>query len=92
LVLLVTPPCKPFKSSLDEKPLNIFEYYTVLRSQFGSAECPAGAITCEEMWIRVCFNPTLLLLMIFVKDRINIDSVEQVIGSCGDGDPCARMW
>jgi hypothetical protein len=33
-----------------------------IKRQFDSAECPASTISCEEMWIRVCFNGLTLFV------------------------------
>jgi hypothetical protein len=65
-----------------------------IKSQFGGAECPASTNSCEEMWIRVCFNGLKLFVCgVYLPHsdpdylgRIHIDAVEPVIDSCGDGD------
>jgi hypothetical protein len=63
-----------------------------IKRQFDSTECSVSTISCEEMWIRVCFNGLrcfvsgLYLPHSALDDfyQRHIDSVERVIGFCGD--------
>jgi hypothetical protein len=64
-----------------------------IKRQFDSVG-PASAISCEEMWFRVCFNGLKLFVCgVYLPHSApddfcqrHIDSVERVIGSYGDGD------